>query len=67
MQLHQVLRMISNNVPIVLFDSTSKVINKGLDKASLNIDLYEEEVFQIACGSYDGDVRIAAIHIMLRK
>ena len=67
MLLHQVLRMISNNTPVVLYDMSAKVLFKGLDKRDININYYEYTVFQVSCGWYDGDTRLCSIHIMLMK
>ena len=67
MPLHQFLRIMNNNTPVVLFDISGSVIIKVSSKQDIPIDLYEYDVFQVSCGTFGGDTSKQAVHIMLEK
>ncbi len=67
MLVHQLLRIINKDIPIVFFDLKENILYSYLNKNDININLYEEEVFQVSCGTYHVDPRKIALHIMIRK
>jgi len=67
MPLHQLLRMVNTNVPIILFDLQQRRLQSIVNKNDINIDLYEEDVFQITCGPFNEHYNMYALYIMLRK
>lgn len=67
MQLHQLLRVVNLNVPIIIFDLQQRRLQSVINKDDININLYEEDVFQITCGPFNEYHDIHALYIMLRK
>lgn len=67
MQLHQLFRMIPNNIPVVLFDISPTEIFRGLTKSDIPFQFYEDEVFLISAGPYPTNKEISSLHIMLKK
>lgn len=65
MLLHQILRLIPNNIPIMLLDIEKVIIGTYENKADIDINLYEEQVFLMAPGPFKGNKM--ALYIMLSK
>ena len=67
MLLHQLLRIITKDTPIILFDLSGQSLIKVSGKDAIPVDLYEEEIFVISCGNIDEFSKTSSLYIMLKK
>ena len=67
MQLHQFLRYIHDNNPIILFDVKGKEVCSVRSKDDINIDLYEYPILDIGLGYSNIKGCQAAFYITLEK
>lgn len=47
MQLHQLLRIVDSNIPIILFDLDFHILEEVSNKSKLSINYYENDVYKI--------------------
>lgn len=67
MQLHQLLRIITSNTFIVLFNMSGEIILRVKTKKDIPVDLYEYDIFLISCGQYVENTLQNSLYIMLQK
>lgn len=67
MQLHQLLRYIHDNTPIIIFDLKDNEICSVRSKERINIDLYEYDILDFTVGESNIRGCGSAIYIILEK
>lgn len=67
MQLHQLLRFISINTAVILFDIQGIEICRVASKCDINVDFYEYPVLEIACGPSYLHSSLHSIYITIQK
>ena len=53
MQLHQLLRIVDSNIPIILFDLDFRILEEVESKDKLDIKYYEEDIYKITVNFKD--------------
>lgn len=67
MQLHQLLRHITDGTMIMLFDLKGNNILKVRSKLDISIDLYEYDVLEFTVGPFDNYYNKWGLYITLQK
>lgn len=67
MQLHQLLRFISINTAIILFDIQGIEISRVASKYDISIDFYEYPVLEISCGPSYLNNSLHSIYVTIQK
>lgn len=67
MQLHQLLRFITINTAIMLFDIQGIEICRVSSKYDINVDFYEYPVLDITCGPSYMNGGLHSIYITIQK
>ena len=67
MQLHQLLRYVHDNTPIIIFDLKDHQICSVRSKGSIDINLYEYDILDFTVGQSNIKGCNAALYITLEK
>ena len=67
MKLHQLLRLVTHNLPIVLFDISNIKICEVCDKDAIDVDLFDYDVLKLTVGYCNDFCLDAALYITLEK
>ena len=67
MELHQLLRYIHDNTPIILFDLKDREICSVRSKESIDVSLYEYSILDFTIGQSNIKGCNAALYITLQK
>lgn len=52
MELHQLLRVLDENIPIILFDLNGNKLFATATKKAIHVDFYEYRIYEIKFGNY---------------